>query len=349
MINLSAARVVRVCTHQVGNRLRDEDLLLADHPSALEPEAADVFLQYLLSAFNPVETYQFGHPTSIALNEVYAVTGQLFAAGADDEAAFVSISQDIARLLYEQAMHPKIRAGKLNVVWFEDVLIEDEAFAAVGIFKSESEAPFLQMRDEGAITHIHAERGFEIKGMDKGCIIVQTEAEDGYRCLVVDKRGTETRYWVDDFLKVRPLSTSYNQTATAMTATRNFLARTLPQEFEVEKSEQINLLNKSAEFFGKKETFKQAEFEEEVLQDDRLIESFRNFQESLVADPHATPFGDGFEISSAAYKKQSKIFKSVLKLDRNFHVYIHGDKDLIERGVDAGGRKFYKLYYDQES
>jgi len=38
-----------------------------------------------------------------------------------------------------------------------------------------------------------------------------------------------------------------------------------------------------------------------------------------------------------------------LKLDGNFHVYIHGNKDMIERGVDDDGRKYYKLYYEEES
>ena len=49
-------------------------------------------------------------------------------------------------------------------------------------------------------------------------------------------------------------------------------------------------------------------------------------------------------------KRQARVFKSVLKLDKNFHIYIHGDRDRIERGVDERtGRKFYKIYYDEES
>ena len=47
-------------------------------------------------------------------------------------------------------------------------------------------------------------------------------------------------------------------------------------------------------------------------------------------------------------KKQARVFKSVLKLDKNFHIYIHGDRNRIERGVDEQGRKYYKIYYDQE-
>jgi hypothetical protein len=29
-------------------------------------------------------------------------------------------------------------------------------------------------------------------------------------------------------------------------------------------------------------------------------------------------------------------------------VYIHGNRELIERGEDQDGRKYYKLYYNEE-
>ena len=43
-----------------------------------------------------------------------------------------------------------------------------------------------------------------------------------------------------------------------------------------------------------------------------------------------------------------RVYKSVLKLDRNFHIYIHGNTDLIEKGIDDDGRKYYKIYYQEE-
>jgi translation initiation factor 2A len=41
--------------------------------------------------------------------------------------------------------------------------------------------------------------------------------------------------------------------------------------------------------------------------------------------------------------------RRVKELDKNFHIYIHGDRTKIEQGVDENGRKFYKIYYDQEA
>jgi hypothetical protein len=63
-----------------------------------------------------------------------------------------------------------------------------------------------------------------------------------------------------------------------------------------------------------------------------------------------TPLSNGFDISTQAVKKQNSNFKTVLKLDKNFHVYIHGDRKLIEEGFDnEKGMKYYTLYFKEES
>lgn len=44
--------------------------------------------------------------------------------------------------------------------------------------------------------------------------------------------------------------------------------------------------------------------------------------------------------------KIAGLTKSVIKLDKNFHIYIHGRRDKIQEGEDGKG-KFIKLYYDE--
>ena len=113
------------------------------------------------------------------------------------------------------------------------------------------------------------------------------------------------------------------------------------------KADQIDFLNKSVDYFKKHETFDKAEFEEEVFGDSNVIESFRRFDSGYRQD-NELELSDNFQISSQAVKKQSRVFKSILKLDRNFDIYIHGDKNLIEKGVEKDGRKYYKIYYEEE-
>jgi hypothetical protein len=44
------------------------------------------------------------------------------------------------------------------------------------------------------------------------------------------------------------------------------------------------------------------------------------------------------------------MFKSVLKLDKNFHIYVHGNRQLIERGYDdEKGMNYYKVFFNNEA
>ena len=58
---------------------------------------------------------------------------------------------------------------------------------------------------------------------------------------------------------------------------------------------------------------------------------------------------DNFDISETAVKKQSKNFKSVIKLDKNFHVYVHGDTKFLEKGFNEEvNMNYYRLYFKEE-
>ena len=46
--------------------------------------------------------------------------------------------------------------------------------------------------------------------------------------------------------------------------------------------------------------------------------------------------------------RRSRRSKSVIKLDKNFHIYVHGNRELIEQGEDEKG-KYYKVYFKEES
>ena len=101
------------------------------------------------------------------------------------------------------------------------------------------------------------------------------------------------------------------------------------------------LLNRSVYYFKKHESF-----ENEVLQGKNIVSSFKKFDAAYSQD---NEIAHDFSISAQAVKKQERAFKSVLKLDKNFHIYIHGDRQLIKQGTDTDGRKFYKIYYKDES
>jgi hypothetical protein len=78
-----------------------------------------------------------------------------------------------------------------------------------------------------------------------------------------------------------------------------------------------------------------------------VIQSFNQYKKDYQQE-YELDLADDFSISESAVKKQSRVFKSVIKLDKNFHIYVHGNRNLIEQGADNNG-KFYKIYYEEEN
>ena len=336
----------KLVTHHIGNKLLEEGITLSEQATDIERSSGDYLLKYFLNPFKPEEFYSFSHAVNISMNEVYTIAQRIFL----DISSFIADSQQIARLLYEYSTHPKIKQGELNIALFSEAILGDEVVDAIGIFKSENDAAFIKMEESPLNFFIRHDFGFELKGIDKGCIIFNTGADTGYRILIVDNtnRSAEAVYWKDDFLQVSPVSDEYYQTNQFMGITKNFVVKKLSEDFDVSKADKIDLLNRSVEYFKEHGNFDKTQFENEVFQQDNIINSFRNFNDSWISE-NGMELLENFEISPQAVKKQARAFKSVLKLDKNFHIYIHGEKDLIERGTEADGRKFYKIYYTTES
>ena len=130
--------------------------------------------------------------------------------------------------------------------------------------------------------------------------------------------------------------------------TKDFVAKVLPSEYPVSKAEQVELLNKSVNYFKGNESFSMQSYEEQVLGDEKLIDSFHRHKESYEQE-REVELKDVFAISDNAVKKQERRMKSVIKLDKNFHIYVHGGEQLIEQSYDEErGMKCYKLYFREE-
>ena len=161
-------------------------------------------------------------------------------------------------------------------------------------------------------------------------------------------RSAEAVYWKDEFLKLKVRNDNYNQTNNVLGVYKSFVTEKMDEEYEISKADKIDLLNRSMKYFKEKETFDLDEFSNEVIGNSDGIASFKNYKKSY-EEEFDTPIQDAFEISGAAVKKQSSAFKSVLKLDKNFHIYIHGDKELIEKGFDDDkSMNYYKVYFRDE-
>lgn len=278
------------------------------------------------------------------MNEVYSYISKIF----ERPELLHEASINLAKHLYEQSNHPKIKRGEFYVVYFEECNINGETVEAVGLFKSENKDTFLKVYPSGAGLEVESQQGININKLDKGALIFNTEKESGYIVSVVDNtnKSSEAQYWIDDFLHVCHRKDAYYNTEHVMSLAKSFVSKELPKTFDVSKADQADLLNKTAQFFKDKDNFDMDKFTQEVISQPDVIDSFLRYKESYQQD-RDIDIADNFNISDTAVKKQVKAFKSVIKLDKNFHIYIHGDRQLIEQGEDNKG-KYYKVYYSEE-
>jgi hypothetical protein len=343
MINSSQTRIEGLAVHGVGNRLNDGVLKLSAQPLEIEGDLLHTLLcSWFFSPFRDPTRYTFGEDEEG--QSLLAMTNYLFA----NHASLHENSTLLAERLFNITEHPNIKSGELYVGCFSNVIFNDQPCDAIGLFKSETKDNFIKVDSVRTNYKLTAQEGINISKLDKGCIILRIEGETAPVVMLVDTANrSDARFWREDFLRLVPMRDAFNQTKNFMNMTKQFVDEELQENFKASKADQADVLNRSMDFFKSRETFNQEEFETAVLGDDAVIESFRKYGKEFKDEQDVV---DNFEISAQAVKRQAKVFKSVIKLDKNFHIYIHGNRDLIEKGFDeAKGRNFYKVYFDQES
>ena len=342
MIEFDEAIINNLIFHRIG--MDQGASFLNEEEYGVNNEAEeDLLRKIFLKPFSTsLSTYEFKHDIDIELNVLFKIAKDIY----KDE-NFVKASKDIHQHLKDVSKHPNIKDGDLFVVKYDNVMMQNNHYQALGIYKVENKESFIETsHSDSSDIALEFKKGIGTRKLDKAVLIIYTE--EPYTVLVIDNASIDTDYWLNEFAKVDFRKDYVNSTNQFMTLTKSFITDQIPNEYEVSKADQIDLLNRSVDYFKSHDTFNKEEFEQEVFQEEGVIESFRSFDE-IYSDEKDIELASSFEISVQAVKKQARVFKSVLKLDKNFHIYIHGNKDLIEQGVEQDGRKYYKIYYEDEN
>lgn len=346
MIDITNTNIEKVSAHYIGNKTNGEELQLSKNLIDISDlRLRELLLRFFLVPFPEPEFFSFTFTdNNFSLNPVYNFVSEVF----DNKKVFHKTSTTIAKYLYEISLHPQIKSGDLFVTYFSDINIDGESTDVIGIFKSENRQSFLKLDTD--LFSLQYDDGINIDKLDKGCLIFNRAKSEGYKVCIIDKsnKSTEAQYWKDAFLQIKPCNDNYHNTQQFLAITKNFVTKQFVEDFEVSKTDQIDLLNRSIDYFKTHDAFDKKEFEKEVFYHPEMIKSFRNF-DSQYRQTNEIDIEDSFDISPQAVKKQARVFKSVLKLDKNFHIYIHGNKEMIEKGIEKDGRKYYKIYYENES
>ena len=346
IINNYDTQIESLAIHWVGNKTNDDGTILAKSDIKLTEGISSALLKYFISSIKHEELYRFTHNSDVKMNEVYSYVSKIF----DDPTSLHEQSLLLAKYLYELSEHPNIKVGEFYVAYFRNCEVDNRNTDAVGIFKSENKDTFLEVHPDKGSFFVESGQGININKLDKGCLIYNVDGEAGYVVSAIDNtnRGHEAKYWIDNFLHIIPRKNEYYNTQNLMAMCKNYVVKQLSNEFGVTKADQAEFLNRSAQYFKENDNFSINNFTNDVIAQPEIIESFKLFRQSYQED-HNVEILDEFSISSSAVKKQARSFKSVIKLDKNFHIYVHGDNQLIKRGYDEVTRMhYYQLFFKEE-
>ena len=348
MFNFDDINLDRIVVHNVGNKHLEETLKLSKQEIQLDDDdVRDILLKYFLSAFNKEEFYNFQNEAGLSMNEVYCFASEFF----DENLSFYDQSVNIAMHLYDKSNHLNIKGGEFYLVSFSGCILDGEVCDALGIFKSENKDTFLKVYQNQENFELGCESGINIKKLDKGCLIFNTEKEKGYKVCIVDKtnKNGEAIYWKEDFLGLKLREDDFYHTQNYLEMCKGFIGEVYNDENEVAKADQIDLMNKSINFFKDKKEFNEELFKQEVIEQPEVVNAFDEYKNYFQGE-HNSDVNADFKINKDAVKGEQRFFKQVLKLDKNFHVYIHGQRKFVEKGYDAArDMSFYKLFFREEN
>jgi hypothetical protein len=343
MIDFTQVLLKQVAVHGIGSRSLDEGVRLSKALLSLDDELLrDILVRYFLTPFKSPFFFNFQQADNLVLDSV----SELF----KSPDTLLEHSARLAEILYDQSEHPRIKPGEFYTVYFEDLVLEGESVQAVGLFKSENKDTFLKVFSKNDSIQLGHDQGISINRLDKGCLIFNTEEEDGYKVCIVDtaSAGEEARFWKDLFLKVKPREDKHLHTSSFMKLCGSFCEEMLTEDFNVSRKDQVMIKNRTADYFRNNEKLNVEEFTKEVMEVPEVIEAFNEYKQNFFRKSEIQPFEE-FEISPSAVKSTGKTLKSVIKLDRNFHVYVHGSPDYLEKGFDASrNMHYYQLFFNQE-
>ncbi|MBL7776113.1 MAG: nucleoid-associated protein, partial [Saprospiraceae bacterium] len=292
------------------------------------------------------EFFYFFHEEDVSNHPVFQRCMQVF----NDPEQLPAATAELAGQLYEHCENAKVLGGEFLIGYFDDLLLAGEPTSAIAIWKVQNKDPYFKVERTAESFTLNVLEGIPNGKLETAALIFNLDETEGYRvCAVntVSKRG-ERSFWKDEFLRLRPIEDNYFNTRHYISLSGEFIHDRLPHKFGLDRADQLDALYRSGLYFKENEHFEVDDFAQTLFPEAEQQTAFKAFRDEY-ARTYAVPLEDKFDISPPAVRKEFKILKSVIKLDKNFHIYVHGRRDLIERGFDEEkGKKYYKVYFEDE-
>lgn len=363
-IRFTSAAITRLVLAKIGNPQRDEPLQTSKKVFEVADGDQGTLTSLFLKPFKSLAGYRFSHHSSLDQHEMNQCAKAIF----ESADGLLEKGCDIAKRLYSKSNHPNIKSGDLCVAFVENIEVNGDLVQGICILKSESVVPFLSISTKDGDLHLHTEQGINPEKIDKGCLILNHNPKKGFYVLTFDRSGSDSRFWVRDFLGVVAITDSpflTNKFANMAVAFSKEEEKTKKKAKAQEPAddnsaddapppwEATNVAKDAMSYFEEKEQFSLQEFEEEVLRTPEAVEKFRRHKEK-VEEEQGQRFDESFEISKKDVSKAKKRISTVVKLDTGVEIHVKPgfadqEEPVLERGFDEEkGMKFIKVFFNGE-
>jgi hypothetical protein len=344
MIDLKTAKVTACIAHKIGNILAEESCFFSKAEVMLNEIESQELKKILCKPFaTTLQAYQFVHESNLLQNDVYACVSEIFA----NPNSLTASSKKITQYLYRFANDYAIKTGEIFFILLDNILTEAGTTNGIAIIKMEGATKFIKPQETNQNVEIFFDKGLMSKNIDKACLVLNDDFKEGFYVYPFEKTIGETNYWNRYFLQCKARTDEFLQTNVLLNTFRQYVMDELPTE-QYSKKEKIDLVQNSMNYLVENnsavdvEDFISKQLVELAHQDDYKA-SLQVYVKDNEVDLQTT-----FAASNDAIQYQRKKFRSIIKLDKNFHIYVHSNDELIERGADEKG-KFYKVYFQQEA
>ena len=328
---------IRMATIQVvGNKTRGEGLSAAITLADVS-DSREFMTKLIEKSFLMDDLKRFSYVESVELNPVYQFVSKIF----DDNEAFLKQSVNIATFLYDQSLHPNIRNGELYVL-LAQCEYKKQLVDAVAILKSEKKDPFLATDNDGREITVRTMYGTGLKGLDKGCLVLNLERENGYVVGTVDNinNGTDAQYWTDSFLHVTNCDDDYHQTL-KLTEMLTDYSKRVKEESVMEGA---IVAKKAVELLKTEDVVKVDELADKLFGKNEQKRDFEDFRRSYEEENGG--FTEEVTVVAKAASRKPVTRMNVLCLGNDFEVKVLNPNAEIEKGVDkTSGKEYYTLYF----
>jgi len=337
--------------HYVGNKHEGLAPVISKDALGHNQALRDTLGHYFLKPFQ-IETltaYKFIDSLNLSYNKTFSIARDFFSGSKSLQEA----SEDFVHHLYEQSTHPHIKPGQVFITKIRDVVLSGKNASAIGIFKAERRQDFLKFYKQENSIDVELERGVDVGKLDKGCIILNREEEDGLRLFMVDSNPYDTQYWKDHFLGVDYVMDNNYQTSQFVKLCKDFSNEVLHNNNGIDKRDQISFLAETVKFMGESEQLDLQAFTGRVFNDSNLQNEFVRYKSNFEGEQEFS-WSDDFEVSQAVLKKERKKIKNLIQLDTNIQIKLDFNNPesgyrFIERGYDQEkGMSYYKVFFNEE-